>query len=172
MTAGIIVLPCGAGKTLTGVTAVCTIKKRAIVLCTSNIAVEQWRNEFRRWCDVDPNLIRRFTSEDKELPPENCIICCTCVLACLCHVCYVCHAPYALRVHMPSHCVFYRYSMLAHKGNKSEEAERVINFLKSHEWGMMVLDEVRISHHHLGSTYHPRRLVVYFTSTTCFCLMP
>eukprot|EP00045_Choanoeca_perplexa_P018212 m.282379 g.282379 ORF g.282379 m.282379 type:complete len:832 (+) comp17748_c0_seq1:141-2636(+) len=109
---GIIVLPCGAGKTLTGVTAVCTIKKRAIVLCTSNIAVEQWRNEFRRWCDIDPNLIRRFTSEDKELPPENCIICCT-------------------------------YSMLAHKGNKSEEAERVINFLKTHEWGVMVLDEVQ-----------------------------
>lgn len=33
--------------------------------------------------------------------------------------------------------------MLAHKGNKSEEAERVINFLKSHEWGCMILDEVR-----------------------------
>ena len=34
------------------------------------------------------------------------------------------------------------YSMLAHKGNKSEEAAGVINFLKSHEWGVMILDEV------------------------------
>ncbi len=45
-------LPCGAGKTLTGVTASCTIKKRTIVLCTSGVAVEQWKSEFIRWCNV------------------------------------------------------------------------------------------------------------------------
>ena len=32
---GIIVLPCGAGKTLVGITAACTIKKSTLVLCTS-----------------------------------------------------------------------------------------------------------------------------------------
>ena len=32
---GIIVLPCGAGKTLVGVTAACTIKKSVLVLCNS-----------------------------------------------------------------------------------------------------------------------------------------
>ena len=32
---GIIVLPCGAGKTLVGITAACTIKKSTMVLCTS-----------------------------------------------------------------------------------------------------------------------------------------
>jgi len=37
---GIIVLPCGAGKTLTGITAACTIKKNTIVLCTSGVSVE------------------------------------------------------------------------------------------------------------------------------------
>ena len=37
---GIIVLPCGAGKTLAGITAACTIKKSTIVLCTSGVAVE------------------------------------------------------------------------------------------------------------------------------------
>ena len=46
---GIIVLPCGAGKTLTGVSAACTIGKRTLVLCTSAVAVEQWRSEFLRW---------------------------------------------------------------------------------------------------------------------------
>jgi DNA excision repair protein ERCC-3 len=34
---GIIVLPCGAGKTLTGVTAACTMKKRTLVVCTSGL---------------------------------------------------------------------------------------------------------------------------------------
>jgi superfamily II DNA or RNA helicase len=33
---GIIVLPCGAGKTLVGITAACTIKKSVLVLCTSS----------------------------------------------------------------------------------------------------------------------------------------
>lgn len=32
---GIIVLPCGAGKSLVGVAAACTIKKSCLVLCTS-----------------------------------------------------------------------------------------------------------------------------------------
>jgi DNA excision repair protein ERCC-3 len=32
---GIIVLPCGAGKTLVGITAACTVKKSTLVLCTS-----------------------------------------------------------------------------------------------------------------------------------------
>jgi len=37
----------GAGKTLVGVTAACTIKKRCLVLCTSGVAVEQWRSQVR-----------------------------------------------------------------------------------------------------------------------------
>ena len=32
---GVIVLPCGAGKTLVGVTAACTVRKKCLVLCTS-----------------------------------------------------------------------------------------------------------------------------------------
>ncbi len=32
---GIIVLPCGAGKSLVGITAACTVKKSILVLCTS-----------------------------------------------------------------------------------------------------------------------------------------
>ena len=37
---GVIVLPCGAGKTLVGVTAACTIRKRCLVLCTSGKKIE------------------------------------------------------------------------------------------------------------------------------------
>ena len=40
---GIIVLPCGAGKTLTGITAASYVKKSVLVLCNSNTSVEQWR---------------------------------------------------------------------------------------------------------------------------------
>lgn len=44
---GVIVLPCGAGKTLVGVTAVTTVNKRCLVLANSNVSVEQWRAQFK-----------------------------------------------------------------------------------------------------------------------------
>lgn len=47
LVAGIIVLPCGAGKTLTGVTAASTIKKSCLVLCTSGVSVLQWKYQFQ-----------------------------------------------------------------------------------------------------------------------------
>lgn len=40
-------LPCGAGKTLTGVTAASTIKKSCLVLCTSGVSVLQWKYQFQ-----------------------------------------------------------------------------------------------------------------------------
>eukprot|EP00698_Gefionella_okellyi_P023913 TRINITY_DN8296_c0_g2_i1.p1 TRINITY_DN8296_c0_g2~~TRINITY_DN8296_c0_g2_i1.p1 ORF type:complete len:758 (-),score=196.72 TRINITY_DN8296_c0_g2_i1:142-2415(-) len=63
---GIIVLPCGAGKTLVGVTAASTIKKSCLVLCTSAMAVEQWREQFLLWADVDPDRVARFTADNKD----------------------------------------------------------------------------------------------------------
>ena len=53
---GLIVLPCGAGKTLVGVTACCTVKKRALILCAGELAVEQWRDEFKLWCNMDDKV--------------------------------------------------------------------------------------------------------------------
>ena len=41
---GIIVLPCGAGKTLVGITAACTIKKSTLILCTSAWVSACFRN--------------------------------------------------------------------------------------------------------------------------------
>jgi superfamily II DNA or RNA helicase len=49
---GIIVLPCGAGKSLTGVTAASTIKKSCIVMCINNASVRQWKEQFVLWTNV------------------------------------------------------------------------------------------------------------------------
>eukprot|EP00163_Fabomonas_tropica_P023178 TRINITY_DN4047_c0_g1_i2.p1 TRINITY_DN4047_c0_g1~~TRINITY_DN4047_c0_g1_i2.p1 ORF type:complete len:354 (-),score=113.33 TRINITY_DN4047_c0_g1_i2:32-1000(-) len=64
---GIIVLPCGAGKTLVGITATATIKKSTLVLCTSSVAVEQWAAQFRLWSTVPEDRISRFTAKTKEV---------------------------------------------------------------------------------------------------------
>lgn len=65
---GIIVLPCGAGKTLVGVTTACTLNKRALVLCNSGVSVEQWKQQFKTWSTADDAMICRFTSDSKDRP--------------------------------------------------------------------------------------------------------
>jgi len=65
---GVIVLPCGAGKSLVGVTACCTVRKKAIVLCNSGVSVEQWKTQFKMWSTADDSMICRFTSDAKDKP--------------------------------------------------------------------------------------------------------
>ena len=65
---GVIVLPCGAGKSLVGVTACCTVRKKAIVLCNSGVSVEQWKQQFKMWSTADDSVICRFTSDAKDKP--------------------------------------------------------------------------------------------------------
>ncbi|CAF4967866.1 unnamed protein product, partial [Rotaria magnacalcarata] len=68
---GLIVLPCGAGKSLVGVTAACTINKSCLVLCNSNVSVQQWKQQFKMWSTADDSKVRLFTSDDKEKPNGN-----------------------------------------------------------------------------------------------------
>ncbi|XP_018654309.1 putative rad25/xp-B DNA repair helicase [Schistosoma mansoni] len=109
---GVIVLPCGAGKTLVGVTAACTIRKPTFVLCTSGVAVEQWRAQFKLWSTIEDGQILRFTSDAKDRPNIN------------------------------SHICISTYSMIAHSAKRSYEADRMMNWIRSQEWGLMILDEV------------------------------
>ena len=57
--AGIIVLPCGAGKTLVGVTASVRIRKSVLVLVTNSVSVDQWRHQFTYWTNLQNNSVSR-----------------------------------------------------------------------------------------------------------------
>lgn len=72
---GIIVLPCGAGKTLTGVTASQTIKKSVICLCTNAVSVLQWKYQFKLWTNIPEENISIFTSDKKDdIHPGGCVL--------------------------------------------------------------------------------------------------
>lgn len=71
---GVIVLPCGAGKSLVGVTACCTVRKRCLVLCNSSVSVEQWKMQFKMWSTADDSMICRFTSDAKDKPIGSSIL--------------------------------------------------------------------------------------------------
>ncbi|CAF1092401.1 unnamed protein product [Rotaria sordida] len=62
---GLIVLPCGAGKSLVSITAACTINKSCLVLCNSNVSVQQWKQKFKIWSTVDDSNVKLFISSEK-----------------------------------------------------------------------------------------------------------
>ncbi|KAJ1034855.1 hypothetical protein NDA13_001109 [Ustilago tritici] len=111
---GIIVLPCGAGKTLVGITAACTIKKSCLVLCTSSVSVMQWRQQFLQWSNIQDNQISVFTADQKE------------------------------KFSGASGIVVSTYSMVANTGKRSHTSQKMMNFLESREWGFILLDEVHV----------------------------
>ncbi|KAI8096123.1 P-loop containing nucleoside triphosphate hydrolase protein [Thamnidium elegans] len=111
---GIIVLPCGAGKTLVGITAACTIKKSCLVLCTSSVSVMQWKQQFLQWSSVKENQVAVFTSDCKE------------------------------KFSGASGIVISTYSMVANKRKRSYDAQKMMEFLESREWGFLLLDEVHV----------------------------
>ena len=53
---GYMVLPHGGGKSLLGVTACCTVRKRALILCNSEVSVEQWKAQFKMWSTADDSM--------------------------------------------------------------------------------------------------------------------
>ena len=59
---GIVVLPCGAGKTLVGIVAATTLGKSTMVLCNSTVSVEQWFAQFKMWTDIPEDRIHKFTA--------------------------------------------------------------------------------------------------------------
>jgi len=63
---GIIVLPCGAGKTLTAIVAASTVKRATLVLCTNATAVAQWKAQFAMWTTLPAGRVSLFTAEVKE----------------------------------------------------------------------------------------------------------
>ncbi|KAL1409841.1 DNA repair helicase RAD25 [Vanrija albida] len=111
---GIIVLPCGAGKTLVGITAACTIRKSTLVLCTSAVSVAQWRQQFLQFSNISERQICTFTSGEKEI------------------------------FQGPAGIVVSTYSMIAKSGKRAHDAEKVMQFLRSREWGFLLLDEVHV----------------------------
>jgi DNA excision repair protein ERCC-3 len=57
--AGIIVLPCGAGKSLVGITAAARIRKSVLVLVTNSVSVDQWKHQFKLWTNLQDHQISR-----------------------------------------------------------------------------------------------------------------
>jgi DNA excision repair protein ERCC-3 len=66
---GVVVLPCGAGKTIVGIAAMDLLKQTTLVLTTSLTAVKQWRRELLDKTTLQADDIADYTGESKDTGP-------------------------------------------------------------------------------------------------------
>ena len=66
---GVIVLPCGAGKTIVGMLCIDLLQTSTLVLTTCVTAVRQWIAELIDKTDVDPSMVGEYTGHRKEVRP-------------------------------------------------------------------------------------------------------
>ncbi|MFZ5767815.1 MAG: DNA repair helicase XPB [Bacillota bacterium] len=66
---GVIVLPCGAGKTIVGLAILAQARTRTLILCTGVTAARQWRDELLDKTSLLPGDIGEYTGEEKQIRP-------------------------------------------------------------------------------------------------------
>ncbi|GAA5807220.1 hypothetical protein MFLAVUS_000575 [Mucor flavus] len=109
---GIIVLPCGAGKTLTSILVAASIQKPILVVCSTIIAAEQFSKEFLRFTTLMASKTGMFAGAKKW--PFN----------------------------GPSGVLFTTYTMLVDSKHRTADSKKMSTFIDKTEWGLLILDEV------------------------------
>ncbi len=66
---GVVVLPCGAGKTMVGIAAMAYTQCATLILTPSTVAARQWRAELLDKTDLRPEDIGEYTGQAKEIRP-------------------------------------------------------------------------------------------------------
>ncbi|KWW98088.1 helicase [Carbonactinospora thermoautotrophica] len=66
---GVVVLPCGAGKTLVGAAAMAKAQATTLILVTSTVAAHQWRRELLRRTSLTEAEIGEYSGQKKEIRP-------------------------------------------------------------------------------------------------------
>jgi DNA excision repair protein ERCC-3 len=115
---GIIVLPCGAGKTLVGVSVASLIQRDTVVLCSGAVAVRQWAEQFQMWTTVKKECVIEFTSNialDEARMRSGVIVITT----------------YSM----------FRRGIQSGKQEANAGAKKIVG----HNWGLLILDEVHMA---------------------------
>jgi DNA excision repair protein ERCC-3 len=66
---GVIVLPCGAGKTIVGIATMAQCGRHTLILTTGITAVKQWKRELLDKTNLAEDQIAEYTGESKDIAP-------------------------------------------------------------------------------------------------------
>jgi DNA excision repair protein ERCC-3 len=66
---GVVVLPCGAGKTIVGAAAMAQAKATTLILVTNTVSARQWKEELVRRTSLTEDEIGEYSGTKKEIRP-------------------------------------------------------------------------------------------------------
>lgn len=66
---GVVVLPCGAGKTIIGIGVMERASTKTLILTTNIVAVRQWIEEILDKTDLAPEMVKEYTGDKKAIGP-------------------------------------------------------------------------------------------------------
>jgi len=66
---GVVVLPCGAGKTIVGLGVMAKLQRATLILTTSTVATRQWVGEILDKTDLDAHDVGEYTGSRKQVRP-------------------------------------------------------------------------------------------------------
>jgi DNA excision repair protein ERCC-3 len=66
---GVVVLPCGAGKTIVGAAAMAQAKATTLILVTNTVSARQWKDELVRRTSLTEDEIGEYSGTKKEIRP-------------------------------------------------------------------------------------------------------
>ncbi|NKZ06570.1 DNA repair helicase XPB [Actinomadura latina] len=66
---GVVVLPCGAGKTIVGAAAMARAQATTLILVTNTVSAHQWKQELLRRTSLTEDEIGEYTGTKKEIRP-------------------------------------------------------------------------------------------------------
>jgi len=66
---GVIVLPCGSGKTIIGLGVMASLSNHTLIITTNNVSAHQWRAELLAKTHVTEDQIGEYTGQVKEIKP-------------------------------------------------------------------------------------------------------
>jgi DNA excision repair protein ERCC-3 len=118
---GVIVLPCGAGKTIVGMLCMDLLQTSTLVLTTCVTAVRQWIAELIDKTDIDPDLIGEYTGQKKEVRP-------------------ITVSTYQMLTHRGRAAA----PAMDERGDGREHQYPHISLFGKRDWGLIVYDEVHL----------------------------
>ncbi|MGJ0202639.1 DNA repair helicase XPB [Leucobacter sp. gxy201] len=66
---GVVVLPCGAGKTIVGAASMAALGAKSLILVTNAVSARQWRDELLRRTSLTEDEIGEYSGQVKEVKP-------------------------------------------------------------------------------------------------------
>ncbi|KAL0229908.1 hypothetical protein PCE1_003472 [Barthelona sp. PCE] len=130
---GVVVLPCGSGKTLLGIATLCTLKAPTIIVCRRTLAVNQWKREIGYWTTYEQGLDPTSSKQPIVL---------TLTADTKLEELQLLESPIASTNGV---ILISTYSMMtgSTKVEKMSQSRRlVMDYINSNEWGITLLDEV------------------------------